>query len=328
MPGFINRRLLIVVGSLLTLVCLGAVLSLMDWQAAIALFSRLDAPTVALGLGFYFMSLYLRACRARLLLREADGQEFRVGELLPVVLWHNFYNRILPFRTGEATYVILLGKINGQTLERGLSSLLVSRLYDGAASVSLLAVCLLMMSDARVSGYSVLIAGLALCVLLGLFSLPWLLRSVSSLLKNLLSNPRMAPLAKVKASIDAIESQVRAVNRFGLVISLLAMSFGVWLSVYCFYTTLMVGFGLVSPDLAGLFTVIVGSTLSLFIYMLPINLASGPLEAGWTAGFLFVGLPSAAALSSGFGINAVTHLANILFILPLLGFWLKNSRAK
>lgn len=328
MPGFINRRLLIAVGVILTAFCLVAILRLLDWSAVWALFSRLDAATLLLGLAIYFASLWLRAWRARLLLREADGRFFRVRELLPVVLWHNFYNRVLPFRTGEASYVVLLGRINGQTLDRGLSSLVVSRLYDGLASMVLLTLGFLWLDDPRLGWLTALLGGVVLGLLSVLFVLPWFLRRSGGLLVSWAQNPRLAVLTRLKGFLDAIELQVRAVNRGGLVLKLLALSFGVWLCVYGFYTTLMVGCGLISPDLSGFSQVVVGSTLSLFIFMLPINLASGPMEAGWTAGFLFVGLSSAEALSSGFGINAITHLANLLFILPLIGLWIAPNRRK
>jgi hypothetical protein len=38
----------------------------------------------------------------------------------------------------------------------------------------------------------------------------------------------------------------------------------------------------------------------------------GTFEAGWTAGFLIVGLPAELAISTGFGFHIITLLFNIL----------------
>ncbi|MDR3087223.1 MAG: flippase-like domain-containing protein [Azoarcus sp.] len=107
------------------------------WAALGAALARLpvgDLAWVALGFG---VSYLLRAARVYNEFRHGAGVRF--GVCLRIVLMHNAAVNVAPFRSGEAVFPVLLGRIFGTPLSRALASLFWFRLQD-ALVVAVLAV--------------------------------------------------------------------------------------------------------------------------------------------------------------------------------------------
>src|SRR5690606_36010597 len=70
---------------------------------------------------------FFRLIRFRTLLKRPD---IPFETLYPIVLYHNFLVRMLPFKTGELSYVVLLRQHLNQPLREGVSSLISARLFE------------------------------------------------------------------------------------------------------------------------------------------------------------------------------------------------------
>jgi uncharacterized membrane protein YbhN (UPF0104 family) len=78
-------------------------------------------------LGCYLLLNFFRLIRFRTLLKRPD---IPFETLYPIVLYHNFLVRMLPFKTGELSYVVLLRQHLNQPLREGVSSLISARLFE------------------------------------------------------------------------------------------------------------------------------------------------------------------------------------------------------
>jgi uncharacterized membrane protein YbhN (UPF0104 family) len=84
----------------------------------------------------------------------------------------------------------------------------------------------------------------------------------------------------------------------------------IWLSLYAFSYTTILAFG-VNIEF---FAAVAGSTGAALTNVLPINSfgSFGTMEAGWTGGFLFVGMSLQDAVTTGFGYHLINFFAAII----------------
>lgn len=88
-----------------------------------------DVPPglVLLGFAFYALSYLFRALRFKALLQK----DISLGLLFNIVSVHTMWTNILPFRTGELSYLYLLKKRGGAgSYMTGVPSLILSRVFD------------------------------------------------------------------------------------------------------------------------------------------------------------------------------------------------------
>lgn len=84
------------------------------------------AKFVLLAFIFYLALNFIRAFRFALFFKEKT----ELKKFLPIVLIHNFWNQILPFSSGELTYIYLTKKSGRINLGESLTSLLAARIFD------------------------------------------------------------------------------------------------------------------------------------------------------------------------------------------------------
>lgn len=101
-----------------------------------------DVPPglVLLGFAFYALSYLFRALRFKVLLQK----DISLGLLFNIVSVHTMWTNILPFRTGELSYLYLLKKKGGTgSYVTGVPSLILSRVFDIIAITTLFLLSLL-----------------------------------------------------------------------------------------------------------------------------------------------------------------------------------------
>ncbi|RLI91706.1 MAG: hypothetical protein DRO89_03410 [Candidatus Altiarchaeales archaeon] len=94
----------------------------------------------------------------------------------------------------------------------------------------------------------------------------------------------------------------------------------IWVSLYLVDYVLLRGMGL---NLT-IERVILGSTLSLFTIILPVQglMGFGTIEGGWAIGFMAMGISKEVAIVSGFGV----HIILMIYVLILGGCGLQSIK--
>ncbi|MBZ0301943.1 MAG: flippase-like domain-containing protein, partial [Anaerolineae bacterium] len=123
-PGKLAWRILgLVVSISIALVLLREV----DLNSFVKMATSVPAWSLGAALLCYLLLNFFRLLRFRTLLQRHD---IPVGVFYPIVLYHNFLVRVLPLKTGELSYVVLLRQHLNQPLREGVSSLVSSRLFE------------------------------------------------------------------------------------------------------------------------------------------------------------------------------------------------------
>src|SRR3989338_5078470 len=86
----------------------------------------LDWTLVVVASFFYYVALLLKAARFRFFLEN----KITLSQMFSIVASHSFWNNILPFRSGELSYLYLLRKHVAVGAGEGISSLVLARAFD------------------------------------------------------------------------------------------------------------------------------------------------------------------------------------------------------
>lgn len=98
------------------------------WRDIIALWAQVGSGTAILALGLLVSTYFLRTWRfADYFPNETRG---RFATLFRLTQIHNILNIMLPFRSGETSFPLLMRKEFSVPLARGTAALLVMRLFD------------------------------------------------------------------------------------------------------------------------------------------------------------------------------------------------------
>lgn len=122
-----------VLAVLLSIALVGWLVSDGRWRELVASFARLDARTLLPALAGMALSYGLRALRVHDEFRHDAAGQGVAGRFLAcvrIVLIHNAFVNVVPFRGGEAAFPLLLRQTFGTPLPRALASLLWFRLQD------------------------------------------------------------------------------------------------------------------------------------------------------------------------------------------------------
>jgi hypothetical protein len=98
------------------------------WQSIVSLWSGAGWSTALLALTALLATYVLRTWRIYDYFPAETGGRF--GTLLRLAQVHNLLNIMLPFRTGEASFPLLMKREFGLGVARGTAALLVMRLFD------------------------------------------------------------------------------------------------------------------------------------------------------------------------------------------------------
>jgi len=308
-------------GFLSTFIFLLIFIYFVDFERALELFRKLSARYIVLALIIYFVGFLLRALRFSWLLGRFHESGFTTRALLPVALIHNFFARIIPFRAGEASYIVLMKVIYDLPTDAAVASLLLVRIYDLVAVLALFTTSAIIIFHNTSLAFVISVAAILwLLTILTVTRLPQIFGLTAKLLVILdrAGNKSTPFLMKLRDGLLQTGSRLEVSNDIGTSLRLFALSVLIWLTIYAMFFVLMWGFGAIPPSVTGYLQVMAGSTLSIAASFLPINVLSGPMEVGWTLGFVYLGMSAETALVTGLGINMLSHLATAVFALPAL----------
>ncbi len=98
------------------------------WINMLAVWRTLDLKDLFMAFFLIGLGYISRAARIYYYFRHASLNRFTV--LMRVVLWHNFFNNLLPMRSGEATFPLLMQKYVSIPARDSIPALLWFRFLD------------------------------------------------------------------------------------------------------------------------------------------------------------------------------------------------------
>jgi len=129
---------------IVALALIAFLITVIDWQTFGDLLFSLSPLSIIAGFLIYVALNFFRSLRFKVLL---DRDNTPIKTLFPIALYHNFLVRLLPFKLGELSYIVLLKNRLGVKVEEGISSLAGSRLLELLVIVMVAAVTLLIAGD-------------------------------------------------------------------------------------------------------------------------------------------------------------------------------------
>ena len=312
-----KRWLAPILASLVLIAVLAAATNL-QWDRVWRTLAHLDWTLVAAGLGLYAASFAMRGVRLSILLPGSRD----IVQMASIGARHILLAVVLPFRSGEATLPILLGREAGRPLHESLSVLGLMRILDLLAVAAFFLAGLTLTGTSapeEVSGRALAVGGLLLAGLV-------VMRPVARLCAPLAHSTRkpVAFLGQAAANVGAIGT--------GRLAAAVATSFVTWFFTYATCWVLLLS--MAGPEALGASaridfpTSLVGTTglhLSSVIPLSPIA-GVGTWEAGWATFYSqLVGMDPATAAESAI----VNHVLIFAFLVLLggLAFLVRGGRA-
>ncbi len=261
----------------------------------------LQPEYLLLSLLFYVSTYVFRAARFGVMF-----QEIRTMELAAVMGVHTFFNNILPFRSGEVSFPLILRRFFGIDVTVSSVALVLARILD------LLSLGLLFFTSALFVSFgerSVLWVPLVLFLILGLF--------LFLTVKLLRRFERRFPI------VSTVFTFVRTFVSFKKIALLVGYSLLTWLFKFFSFFSILKGGGI---DLTFPQTVFV-STFGEITTILPIHSFGGfgTYEAGLVGGFSLIGLKADYALTVAFYFHVVLLImSSVLAAVGWIYLWRKR----
>lgn len=296
------------VSLLISVLLLGLVLVQVDWVSFSAYWSRLSSGALFASFALYVLLNVFRALRFRALLMEYPVS---LGALLPITLYHNFLVRVLPFKLGEISYVLLLRQRHAVPTRAGISSLFGARLLELLVIVLVAILALLAaggLLPAEQSG--LLLALMLVCVLGGVASFYYsgaVLRRMALWLRAGFRSEWVHKLSQGLVALADELDNLRQARRFG---RSFVWSWGTYL---CSALSVLVTLWAIGAQMGILETVIVLS-LGMFALAFPFNISGfGLVDWSWAFGLhALAGMALDDAVAAGFMLNATQMLFAIV----------------
>lgn len=289
----------------IAVVLLLGVLLTMDFHAFEQYAGRLSAGSLAAAFAAYGAQNAFRALRYRALLGRPD---LPLAPLTAISLYHNGMVRLLPFKLGEATYVVLMQRRFGVRLSAGITSLLWSRGLELVVILAVAALALLLTGDLTLEA-RLMVFGLAG---LGVGAGVIVLHSPAALRRLLwASEARLPLLRRISPALMRLLDEVEALREPRRLRGGLLWSCGTYGSTFLTSLVLLNALGIALPFHE--FVIVI--SLGMFATAFPFNISGFGLVE-WSLAFglaRYAGLPLSEATALGLLLNGFQQLAAFLW---------------
>lgn len=309
---------------LFSALCTWLLLTHVDISLTLAALASVKIEYVLLCLLCYCVSTYFKALRFNVILKKSG---ITVLQQWAVCSYHNFFNMIFPARTGELTFIYYTNKFAGVPLASGLHALLATRFLDLVVVAGVFIVTFFIHFGKKVSiGMLISAVALALVSLAALVFMPVFLRisvRVFDFLCSLLKIDKIRIIAKISLTLHDAAHEFENYDAIRDILPLVTTSLLTWLALYTMFYFSILAFGVNIEYHSAL----LGSTGAVLTNVLPINSfgSFGTLEAGWTGGFVMVGMKMQDAVTTGFGSHLINFFASIVLALVTAAFRLLSG---
>lgn len=240
-------------------------------------------------------SLGFRSIRLSLLLRPSELGFLRA---FPVTAVAQMAAVFIPARLGELALPVLLQRATGRPKSSGLAILLAARTLDTAALGAWALAALILRRNAQAP---MLLAGGAL-LFLPLILLPLIVKRIDGLMTDREEAWREKGRRWAERMHRIREGMDEALGHPARLGGAALACLGSWSCQWILTWKLLAGMGYHWPA----WDIITGAAAASLSNLLPLSIVAnlGTLEAGWTAAFAAMGIPTATAAATGFA----THL--------------------
>ena len=312
-PKFWWRLLSIVV----TLILLIYLLNQVKWDEFQEILTRIS-PISLLGAASLYLALnFFRAVRFRILL-DRDHTPLRL--LFPITMYHNFLVRVLPFKLGEVSYIVMLRTYLNYSVKEGISSLFGARLLELLIIIAVFMVGIVQSTEAAIDNQGsllLLLGGLFVASLFALYYAGSLIRLATQVIRWSISRVSTVEHSVVESlfnKLDAIALQFDQLRQPRLFASALFLSLFTFTTAFLTNYILMLGVG-VDASFPIMITII---GIGMFASAFPFSVSGfGVVELSWAFGLAQIaGLSVADATAIGFllhGFQIIVSAAYGLF---------------
>lgn len=270
----------------------------------------MDTKFLVIIFALYCGSLLLRGWRFRVV-QETSVCGPNLAYILIAAL-HNAANQVMPFRSGELAFPFLSKRYFDRSMGHSVASLIFVRFVELMVLVCLVISGLLfLVRDSGSQNTKVLIlSGMLLLMMLIWKILPRLLNVLSCVLIAMAGNGEgclLGLLNKMANIVNAIKEELGRGKNVWVHLLVLSLTVANWLKLMGIYWSVLLSIGIHVSYVQ----TIVGSSVAAVAQFIPIGSLGnvGPLEAGWTLGFLLVGIEAKEALKAGI----ILHLIMIVY---------------
>jgi glycosyltransferase 2 family protein len=309
-----NRNTLAKIAAIcITIILIAILFTQISLEDIIQTLRQINPVFLLAGFLLYVGCYLFRTLRFYYLLDE----EISFRELFPIICLHNLINQILPAKTGELSYIYLIKKIHDRTIGEGIATLFLARMFDVISISVLFLVSFIFVLPSLTTNRGVvytviIILGVFIGILfLFLYKARFCLKIVSAFLSFIHAGTTKTGdfiLRKGAETIPVLE-RARSGGKYSYLV-LFGLSLCIWGALYSFTIVLVTAMNIHLSLPAMIFACSFGFMTAI----LPVQGIGnfGTFEAGWTAGFLSVGLPAELAISTGFSYHIINLLFNVL----------------
>lgn len=315
-----RKRLMQVISALVTVALMAYILLNVQWATLGELLASVSLLSIAAAFGTYMLLQVFRAWRFKALL-EKRQTPYRL--LIPITFYHNFLVRVLPFKMGELSYIILLRNRLGYSVEEGVSSLVAARLLELIVIIFVMGVALLASGAQLAQQREVLlllsVVGFVVCALGMYFAsnlMRWGLGIGRRIMDALLGERVPGFVDKLEAALHKLADEFAALQRpalFSKALFITLFTYGG--SFFTFYILLLaVGVEVSTP------TMIAIISLGMFASAFPFSISGfGVIELSWAAGLIVLANYTTAEASA---VGLLLHAFQIISatIIGALGY--------
>lgn len=307
---FIRNKLL----RLVIIVFMTVVVVYVLWQFGshtnlLGLLKSINPIIVILAFLLYFLTLLVKALRFRFILKN----KISIKRLLSIVSIHSFWNNVLPFRSGELTYLYMVNEEKEVSNGENVISLLLARVFD------LLTVLIFFL----VSGFFIfhrnsdVLASVSLVLAVSILAASVAILLVVIFYQHKLSDFFSGPsfknlfLNKIARIMSETFQALNQINNIRRLIIFTGLSFSVWILDALFIWVILLSAGFKFLFVEAIFIGIFPALVSL----IPINLIGnfGVFEGAVIGGLILLNVD----IKNAFDLSIILHTQTILFSLLL-----------
>jgi uncharacterized protein (TIRG00374 family) len=299
---------------IVTVVLLIYLVNSVEWPKFGDLLARISVISLLGAFGSYLALNIFRAIRFRTLL-DKDDTPLRV--LIPITLYHNFLVRLLPFKLGELSYIVLLRSRLNYSMEEGVSSLFGARILELLIIVIVFAGGILMSGEQFANqrdSLMLIVVAVFIGSVIGLYYAGTIIRSSLRIFDRILkrfNRNEVGFIATVTTKLDEMATEFDRIRDPRLFLSALLISCFTYSTSFLTNFILLTAVGL-DVEFAVIITII---SIGMFASAFPFSVSGfGVVELSWLFGLTqFAGYGESEAASIGFLLHGFQVIAATLY---------------
>ena len=222
-----NKAIKIIISTIISVLILYFLLAKIDFYDLLSSLKKISLSTIIIGFIIYFFVLFLRSLRFKLFF----GNKLSVKQIFYITLLHNFFINVLPFRSGELSYVYLLKK-KDIAVSESINSLLIVRLFDTLIIIILLLISSIFIKDINyiTSKLTPLLIIILTILIISIIIIVYLNKQIIIFLNKIKTNN--IKFQKLLSKIKIIINNINLIFNFKIISRLLLYSIFIWILNY------------------------------------------------------------------------------------------------